>query len=176
MVLAHLVGNRAAVYGLRIPLTPAEAVNRAVEQLVMLLVAELVDQAAATAPTANPDRRPGAEPATASPSPSGPAADRTPPGHADPQQSPAPGDINGTPTGFGFVFGKSGVGGYARASATVDILGTIPADSTKTAQHLAESGTGTNQRTALRAGSEASSGPDWALTVPTSGFAGLIRV
>jgi hypothetical protein len=32
MVLAHMVGNRAAVYGLRIPLTPAEALNRALAQ------------------------------------------------------------------------------------------------------------------------------------------------
>ena len=138
MVLAHLVGNRAAVYGLRIPLTPAEAVHRALEQLVMRLVAELADQAAATAPTANPDRRPGAEPDTASTSPapacpgaSGTAADRTPPGHADQQQSSAAGDRNGSPTGFGSVFKKTGVGGYSRASAAVDTLGTTPADSTK---------------------------------------------
>ena len=181
MVLAHLVGNRAAVYGLRIPLTPAEAVNRALELLVMLLVAGLVDQAAATAPTANPDRRPGAEPATASPSPTPAcpgdsvlAADRTPPGHADQQPSPAAGDTNGSPTGFGSVFKKTGVGGYARASATVDTLGTIPADSAMPTPPLAEPSTGNNQRTALRAGSDNGAGPDWALTVPTSGFAGLI--
>lgn len=181
MVLAHLVGNRAAVYGLRIPLTPAEAVNRALEQLVMLLVAELVDQAAASAPTGNPDRRPGAEPATASASPaparpgaSGTAADRTPPGHADQQQSPAAGDTNGSPTGFGSAFKKTEFGGYARASAAVDTLGTIPADSTTPTPPLAEPSTGNNQRTALRAGSDNGAGPDWALTVPTSGFAGLI--
>ncbi|HEY3895087.1 MAG TPA: hypothetical protein VGL88_06935 [Pseudonocardiaceae bacterium] len=181
MVLAYLVGNRAAVYGLRIPLTPAEALNRALEQLVMLLAVELADQAAATAPTAKPDRCPGAEPDTASPSPipacpgdSAPAADRTPPGHADQQQSLVVGDTNGSPTGFGSIFGKSEVGGYAHASAAVDTLGTIPADSTKTAPHLTKSGTGNNQRTALRAGSEANTGPDWALTVPTSGFTMLV--
>ena len=54
MVLAHLVGNRAAVYGLRIPLTPAEALNRALEQLVMRLAADLADQAAATDATRRP--------------------------------------------------------------------------------------------------------------------------
>ena len=48
MVLAHVVGNRAAVYGLRIPLTPEEALNRAVEQLVTRLADDLADQAAAT--------------------------------------------------------------------------------------------------------------------------------
>ena len=80
MVLAHLgEGNRAAVYGLRIPLTPEEALHRAAEQLVTRLVADLADQAAATeadsrasdgsaagstpAPDAGPDT------ATASPSP-----------------------------------------------------------------------------------------------------------
>jgi hypothetical protein len=173
MVLAHLVGNRAAVYGLRIPLTPAEAVHRALEQLVMLLVAVLADQAA---PTANPDRRPDAEPATASTSPAlaWPAADRTPPGHADQQPFPAAGDTNGSPTGFGSAFKKTEVGSFARASAAVDTLGTTPADSTKTTPHLAEPSTGNNQRTALRAGSDNGAGPDWALTVPTSGFTMLI--
>jgi hypothetical protein len=159
MVLAHLgEGNRAAVYGLRIPLTPAEALNRALEQLVMRLAADPADQAAAT--DAN--------------SPAPPAEHSTPLGPADQQQSDAAGDLNGSPTGFGSAFKDSWVSGSSRASATVDNLGTPPADSTKPASRPADPGKGHHQRTALRAGSEASSEPDWALTVPTSGFTRLI--
>jgi hypothetical protein len=56
----------------------------------------------------------------------------------------------------------------------VDNLGTSPADSTKPTHRPGDPSTGHDQRTALRAGSEASNGPDWALTVPTSGFTRLI--
>jgi hypothetical protein len=56
----------------------------------------------------------------------------------------------------------------------VDNLGTSPADSTRPAHPPANPNKGHTQRTALRAGSETSSGPDWALTVPTSRFTRLI--
>lgn len=41
MVLARLWANRAAVYGLRIPLSPEEALHRAAEQLVARLAGDL---------------------------------------------------------------------------------------------------------------------------------------
>jgi hypothetical protein len=188
MVLAHLGGgNRAAVYGLRIPLTPAEALNRALEQLVTRLAENLADQAAATAADSPaPDRlsavpapAPPAEhvPASAGPAGpggSGPAEHSTELGPADQQQSGAAGDLNGSPTEFGSAFKDRWVRGFSRASAAVDNLGTSPADSTKPTHRPGDPSTGHDQRTALRAGSEASNGPDWALTVPTSGFTRLI--
>jgi hypothetical protein len=186
MVLA-VSGNRAAVYGLRIPLTPAEALNRALEQLVMRLAADLPDQAAATdADSPAPDRlsavqapAPPAEPALASPDPaglgsSGPAEHSTALGPADQQQSGAAGDLNGSPTGFSSVFKDRWFGGFSRASAAVDNLGSIPEDSPTPPHRSADPGTGDAQRTALRAGSETSSGPDWAVTVPTIEFSMLI--
>jgi hypothetical protein len=189
MVLAHLDGNRAAVYGLRIPLTPAEALNRALEQLVMRLAADLADQAAATnTDSSAPDRLPVApapapgdvpDPATTSPTPACPgelvpAAYSTPSAAADQPQSGPAGDLNGSPTKFGFAFKDRWAGGISRASTAVDNLGTFPADSTRPTHRPADPGQGNNQRTALRAGSEATSGPDWAVTVPTSGFTRLI--
>jgi hypothetical protein len=170
MVLAHMVGNRAAVYGLRIPLTPAEALNRALEQLVARLVEDLADQAAATAAASPASDR---VPAPVSPATTGPA--ETCLDNLVDQRQPGPaGDLNGSPTGFSSISKDSGVNGSTRASATVDNLGTIPADPEKPHHHPAEPGKGNNQRTALRAGSETSCGPDWELTVPTSGFAMLI--
>jgi hypothetical protein len=189
MVLAHMVGNRAAVYGLRIPLTPAEALNRALEQLVMRLAADLADHAAATDDTSPvPDRLPAVPaPATpAKPHPTttlpveagldglGPAEHSPPLGPADQQQSGAAGDLNGSPTRFSSVFKDRWVSGFSRASAAVDNLGNIPADPTRPPHRSANPGKGNDQKTALRAGSEASGGPDWALTVPTSGFSMLI--
>jgi hypothetical protein len=188
MVLAHLGGgNRAAVYGLRIPLTPAEALDRALEQLVMRLAENLADQAAATdADGPAPDRlsavlapAPPAEHVPARPGPpgpgsSGPSEHSTALGPADQQQSDAAGDLNGSPTGFSSGSKNRWVGGFSRASAAVDNLGTPPTDSTRPAHRSAAPSKGHHQRTALRAGSEASSGPDWALTVPTSGFTRLI--
>jgi hypothetical protein len=183
MVLA-VSGNRAAVYGLRIPLTPAEALNRALEQLVMRLAADLADQAAATdADSPAPDRlsavqmpAPPAEPASggAGRGGSGPAERSSALGSADQQQSGAARDLNGSPTGFGSVFKDSWVGGFSRASAAVDNLGSIPADPPRPPHRSADPGTGNDQKTALRAGSDTSGGPDWALTVPTSGFSMLI--
>jgi hypothetical protein len=187
MVLAHLgEGNRAAVYGLRIPLTPEEALHGALEQLVMRLVTDLTDQAAADSrasdgsadgSTSVPDA--GSDAASMSPSPACPGG-LVPavPGisftRADqPPSGPAVG-LNGSPPGFGSVFHETGVGGFSRASAAVDTLGTNSADSTTPHHPPADPDEGNDQRTALRAGSEDSSGSDWAVTVPTSGFTRLI--
>ncbi|MGB9281719.1 MAG: hypothetical protein WCB57_16805, partial [Pseudonocardiaceae bacterium] len=189
MVLAYLVGNRAAVYGLRIPLTPEEALNRAVEQLVTRLAADLADQSAAagadsTAPdcsAAGPTPAPDAEPApaTTSPAPACPGA-LVPAAHstsftcADHPQSGLVGDLNGSPTGFGSVVKETGVDGSTRVSAAVDNLGSNPADSTKPHHHPTDPSNRNDQQTALRAGSDNGARPDWAVTVPTSGFAMLI--
>jgi hypothetical protein len=54
MVLAHMVGNRAAVYGLRIPLTPAEALNRALEQLAQRLAENLATRPLRPTPIRRP--------------------------------------------------------------------------------------------------------------------------
>jgi hypothetical protein len=187
MVLAHLgEGNRAAVYGLRIPLTPEEALNRALEQLVRRLAADLADQAAAPgtdspapdSPPAGPTPAPDAEPDTATMSPTPACPDEvvptvhgTPCAPADrPKAGPA-GDLNGSPTGLGSVFKETGSGGSTRASAAVDNSRPIPADSTRPPQNPSKE---KDQRTALRAGSEDRRGPDWAVTVPTSGFTRLI--
>ncbi len=174
MVLAHLgEGNRAAVYGLRIPLTPEEVLNRALEQLVRRLVAGLADQAAAAGADAEPDT------ATMSPPPAcldevAPTVHGTRCAPADrPQAGPA-GDLNGSPTGLGSVFEETGVGGSTRASAAVDNSGPFPADPTKPPHHPANPNERKDQRTALRAGSDKGAGPDWAVTVPTSGFSRLI--
>jgi hypothetical protein len=188
MVLAHLVGNRAAVYGLRIPLTPEEALHRALEQLVMRLAADLADQTAVTdANSPAPDRlssvharAPRAEPA---PAPTGSAeacsggsagVGHSTPRPADRQQSGAAGDLNGSPTEFGSVVKKTGVDGSTRASAAVDNLGSNPADSPKPHHHPPNPSNQNDQKTALRAGSDNGTRPDWELTVPTSGFAMLI--
>jgi hypothetical protein len=192
MVLAHLgEGNRAAVYGLRIPLTPQEALHRALEQLVTRLAADLADQAAATAAdsrapdgsAAGPPPAPDSAPDTDTISPPPPPACRgglVPAGHGtscsradQPHSGPSVG-LNGSPTGFGSVFHETEVDGSTRASAAVDTLGTNPADSTTPHHPPADPGEGNDQRTALRAGSEASRWPDWAMTVPTSGFTRLI--
>jgi hypothetical protein len=186
MVLAHLEGNRAAVYGLRIPLTATEALHRALEQLVTRLAEDLANQTAATdAPVPAPDHSPAPvpraehDPATTSPAEAWPG-NLVQAGHSTPlspteQPQPGPaGDLNGSPTGFGSVFKETGVDGSTRASNAVDTLGTSPADSQKPHHHPTHPGKENDQGTALRAGSEASSGPDWALTVPTSGFAMLV--
>jgi len=63
MVLAQVAGNRAAVYGLRIPLTPEEALHRALEQLLARLVDHLTEHATADATPADPQCPPAAAPA-----------------------------------------------------------------------------------------------------------------
>ncbi|MGH7743878.1 MAG: hypothetical protein ACREQ5_03545, partial [Candidatus Dormibacteria bacterium] len=180
MVLAQLAGNRAAVYGLRIPLTPEEALNRALEQLLARLVDHLTEHATTDTAPEDPQRPPAAaplapladdQPAAAAlvSATSGPrsAAGSTQPNRPQQDHSRVPGDRNGSPTGSCSVFKESGVGGFTRASEPVDNSATNPAKSS--------AGTPTTrQRTALRAGSDEGSGPDWATTVPTSKFAALI--
>lgn len=196
MVLAQLAGNRAAVYGLRIPLTAQEARHRACERLVARLVDDLADQAtpnttemapdclpAADATQASPPCSPEAgppadpaedDPATMGPLPAGsappvPAADSTRLSQSNQAQDQprSPVDTNGSPSWSCFVFKNSWVGGFTRASEPVDNLGVIPATSggESPRQH---------QRTALRAGSDQGTRPDWALTVPTSRYAMLV--
>jgi len=189
MVLAQLAGNRAAVYGLRIPLTPEEALHRTVEQLLARLVTELTDRATDVATPADPQRHPPAaspappcgmdrtddqaedEPAGIGlvPADEGPptVAGSTRPNRPEQDRPRAPGDKNGSPTGFGSFFRESGVGGFTRASEPVDNSATNP---TKSGGNNPPH----HQRTALRAGSDQGTGPDWAVTVPTSKFAALI--
>jgi hypothetical protein len=181
MALAHLSGNRAAVYGLRIPLTPAEALHRTAEHLLaQLLTEDLADHAPADTPQPGPHHRPTSTPDDA-PSPAEPSAAvvgsaRVTPGEmpqpisstrssSSAQRHPSPlGDTNGSPS-WSFLLQKEGwVDGLSRASKTVDNLRTNQANTW-----------GENKkRTALRAGSDKKTGPDWAVTVPTSRFAMLI--
>lgn len=170
MVLAHLVGNRAAVYGLRIPLSPEEALHRAAEQLVTRLADDLAEHAteaapdhlpASASPTSGAGDRTDLDSSTMGPPP---ASYSTPPAASDQPQPGAPGDTNGTPSWFFSPKTSSEVGGFSRASNVVNNLWTTPTDRGKPK----------NQRTALRAGSEANGELDWALTVPTSGFAMLV--
>jgi hypothetical protein len=56
----------------------------------------------------------------------------------------------------------------------VNNSGRNPADSTRPPRYPPDPGKEPDQRTALRAGSEGGGGPDWAVTVPTSGFTRLI--
>jgi len=177
-VLAHLDGNRAAVYGLRIPLTPEEALHRAAEQLVNRLadlanqdtrpVSELTRDALAqrgVAPISaavglNPN--PAASPTNADVSvvarPAGP-------GHRDRRDQgwyQVAGQITGSPSWSGFSETNSGVGGFSRARKPVDNSVHNPSDP------------GQPQPTALRAGLDNRGGPEWATTVPTSRFTMLI--
>ncbi len=189
MVLAQLAGNRAAVYGLRIPLTPEEALHRAFEQLLARLVTELTDRATDVATPADPQRHPAAaspappcgrdraddqtedESATTGPVPAGsgsvPTAGSPKPNRSEQDHPRSPGDRNGSPTGSCLVFKKGEVGGFSRASESVDNSAPSPAKS-------GGSNPTHHQRTALRAGSDQETGPDWAVTVPTSKFAALI--
>ena len=191
-VLAHLAGNRAAVYGLRLPLSPEEALCRAGEQLVAWLADDLAHHAAAAGKTAPaPDRLPAAAasspgapartggPASSAlyPAEAGPpvrAADSTRPTSSDQQQPHVPGDTSGTPSWSFTLEDQSWVCGFSRASAPVDNSGENPADQGKPNHHTTEPTNRKDQKTALRAGRDAASEPDWALTVPTSRFAGLI--
>jgi hypothetical protein len=147
-VLAHLDGNRAAVYGLRIPLTPEEALHRAAEQLVNRL-ADLANQDTRPELTRDTPAQRGAAPISAPVElNSNPVASHT--------------DINGSPSWSGFVETNSWVGGFSRARKPVDNSVHNPSDPEQP------------QLTALRAGLDDRGGPDWATTVPTSRFAMLI--
>jgi hypothetical protein len=177
-VLAHLDGNRAAVYGLRIPLTPEEALHRTAAQLVNRLV-DLVDRDTGPVPelTRDAPAQRGAAPLTAPVGLNSNSVASLPDADASFLARPAglghhdrlgqgkhqvAGDTNGSPSWSGFVEVNSGVGGFSRASEPVD----NPVHTLSTAKNL--------QLTALRAGLDDKAGPDWATTVPTSRFAMLI--
>jgi hypothetical protein len=177
-VLAHLDGNRAAVYGLRIPLTPEEALHRAAEQLVNRLV-DLADQDTGPVPelTRDAPAQRGAVPPSApvernsNPVTSPPDVDASvgarpaDPAHhdrLDQKQYRVVEEINGSPSWSGFVEANGWVGGFSRARKSVDNSVHNP------------SGTGQPPKTALRAGLDNRGAPDWAITVPTSRFAMLI--
>jgi hypothetical protein len=145
LVLAHLSGNRAAVYGLRIPLSPEEALHRAAEQLVARLADDLAGQATESAPDASTR-----------------SADTDRPDPSEQHQSAPVGDTNGIPSWSVLPEKDSLVCGSSRARKPVD-------NSTQAPLHPEK-----NPRTALRAGLEGRSGPDWEITVPTSRFTMLI--
>lgn len=174
MVLAHLSGNRAAVYGLRIPLSPEEALHRAAEHLVARLAEDLAEHT--TAPETAPHRSPAVAPSTpnagdlaepnsaAGPASTPRAADSTRSDRSDQRHPGTPGDTNDSPSWSFPPEKNSWVDGFSRASRTVDNLWTIVTDPRGNK----------DQRTALRAGWETGSGPDWAVTVPTNRFSMLI--
>jgi len=177
-VLAHLDGNRAAVYGLRIPLTPEEALHRAAEQLVDRLadradpdtgpVPELTRDAPAQRGMAPVSAAAGLDSNPVASAPSvGASVVAWPagPGHRDRLdlgQCPLAGEINGSPSWFGFSGKNSGVGGLSRARKPGDNSVHNPSDPRQPPP------------TALRADLDDRNGPDWATTMPTSRFTMLI--
>jgi hypothetical protein len=146
--LAHLGGNRAAVYGLRIPLTPEEALHCAAEPSPSQANAE---------PASVP-----AEAGSAGPSFVARLADTGHSGSFDQRQHLMLGETNGSPSWSSLFETNSEVRGFSRASHPVD-------NSVHTTPNTEKP-----QKTALRAGLDNTSGPDWATTVPTSRFAMLI--
>jgi len=166
-VLAHLSGNRAAVYGLRIPLTPQEALHQAAEHLVAQLGDHLIAPALKLGPDAHfvPESSVSSARIPAEPAPATPAtvsADTSHSDHSDQPKPEIPGKTNGSPSWSGFSETNSFVGGFSRARKPVDNSVHNPSDA------------GKPQLTALRAGLDNRGGPDWATTVPTSRFAMLI--
>jgi hypothetical protein len=163
-VLAHLAGNRAAVYGLRIPLTPQEALHQAAEQLV----AQLGDHLTDPAPTPGPDSHCVPEPSASSarvpaePTLAAVSADTSHFDHSHQRKLQIPGETNGSPSWSSSVQTDSGVDGFSRARKPVNNSVHNPSDTRQP------------QSTALRADLDNRSGPDWATTVPTSRFAMLI--
>ena len=93
MALAHLEGNRAAVYGLRLPLTPERALAVAGELLVTELATALEEL------------------------PAGPAAGR------EGGEPAGPVDVNGTPSWSFRSLKERSKGGFSRASELVDNSG-----------------------------------------------------
>jgi hypothetical protein len=140
MALAHLDGNRAALYGLRVPLTPEEALAQAGDQLVEALAGMLSSESS--------DRPAG-------------GADNGDlhPGSASEQLEQAScGDKNGSLPLTVRSSSKSWVHGFSRASEPVDNSSTPPSDQA------------TATKTALRAGSEEQKAPDLSIMVPVSGY------
>jgi hypothetical protein len=141
MALAHLDGNRAALYGLRIPLTPEEALARAGDRLVEALVGMLDAPSEGDRPPALAE---GQDP-------------RTGTGSDQPEQ-PKPGDKNGSLPLVVRSSSSSLICGFSRASTPVDNFPTPP------------SRPGTATKTALRAGSEEEIALDLSIMVPVSGY------
>jgi hypothetical protein len=166
-VLAHLGGNRAAVYGLRIPLTPEEAWHCVADQLVAGLVDDLADSAFELGPARHPVVGPSASSARAPAEPASVPAVVAPLGdtsHSDryeQRQHSTPGDTNDSPSWSSSSETNSWVNGSSRASKPVDNLVHNPPATKRP------------QKTALRASPD-KGGSDWATTVPTSRFAMLI--
>jgi hypothetical protein len=179
MVLAHLTGNRAAVYGLRIPLSSEEALYRAVDQLMMRLADDDLT-AQATVPEATPHSSPTASADDASGAPSSVGPDAASPDQfapapvvqpptdtthdpSDQHQHQSAGDTNGSPSWSFFPETNSWISGFSRASKSVDNLWTNSPNVVENKHH----------KTALRASWDKGGGPDWAVTVPTSRYAML---
>jgi hypothetical protein len=196
MVLTQqLAGNRAAVYGLRIPLTPEEALHRALEQLVARLVAELTEPAPADAPGDGPNtshawhtqrsdeaprRPPAATPGALSGEDS--AADgsavaevsagsgpRAPAGSTQPTRS-----HQDHPRSAGDRNGSPSWSCFVERKSWVGGFSraSTPVDNRGTI--AIDSDDQQEEKTALRADWDQRNGPDWALTIPTGRFAMLI--
>lgn len=120
MALAHLAGNRAALYGLRIPLTPEEALAQAGERLVGAL-GEMLDA------TGSDGQRPGPE---------------TP--SEQPEQR-RPGDKSGTLPLSVKDSSEELISGFTRASEPVDNFPTHRSDQTKPEKTALRAGSDTRR-------------------------------
>jgi hypothetical protein len=145
--LAHLEGNRAALYGLRLPLTPERALACASELLMTELATELdgLSRAASIA----------GEPAVQDPDP---RAIHGPDSVVDQPEIPGLVDKNGTPSLSCRSLSERSTGGSSRARKPVDNSGYTPPEQ------------GKRRRTALRAGSEEQGFRDLSIMVPVSGY------
>jgi hypothetical protein len=167
-------GNRRAVYALRIPLSPDEALRWAAESIA----AQAAREAEAEAEADNTPRQchptgTGAHHTSGTTdvpflnpvNPDDAAADNTEPETpAEQDKPPSPGDKKGWPTSS-LSFKKENWGStYARESTVVDNLGTPVTDPPGKS----------DQRRALRAPSQNEEGADWAATVPTTAFQMLV--
>jgi hypothetical protein len=153
MALAHLAGNRAALYGLRIPLSPEEAIRLAGEQPV-----QVATESAAAGPAQD-------MPAAAGASCTGAVDDPTPAeGCSDQPEPRSIVDLNGSLSWSFSSCQETWLGGFSRASAVVNNLGMV----------LTRPWGETNQTDTLRARFDEKPGPDWAITVPVSRFQMLI--
>jgi hypothetical protein len=144
-------GNRRAVYTLRIPLAPAEALRWATQAAA----ARTAHRAAQEAATAATQAAAGGHEQTPTPRPST---------GRDQRKSGSIGDKKGWPTWSFPVREKTSVGGYAREAKPVD----------KSCSTVPLSGGATTKKDALRARLEEGPARIWAVRVPTSGFEMLI--
>jgi hypothetical protein len=146
MTMADLEGNRAALYGLRVPLTPQRAFAVAAELMMDQLATELSQLA----------------PGPGSSSHRGGTAVEQTPGHPDRHAADQPElefvDTNGTLPVTSRSFKERSTSGTSRARKPVD-----------NSSHQA-SDQGKQNMTALRAGSEEHTLPDLLIMVPTSRY------